>query len=148
MPNNLVKVVKKSRKRVGRGYGSGKGGHTSGRGSKGQKARSSVSILYEGIKVQKSFIKRLPLKRGKGKLNPRKKPLVINLGLLNMMPAGSSVNLETLIKAGLVDEKDAKALGVKILGDGTIEKKLTIELPISNSAAKKVEKAGGKVIKK
>jgi large subunit ribosomal protein L15 len=69
----LPKIKTKSKKRVGRGYGSGKGGHTVGRGQKGQKARGSMGILFEGFKVKKSLIKRLPLKRGKGKFKRRKK---------------------------------------------------------------------------
>ena len=56
-----------SKKRLGRGYGSGKGGHTSGRGQKGQKSRTKVHILFEGLKVKKSTLKKFPLLRGKGK---------------------------------------------------------------------------------
>lgn len=67
----LPKVITKKRKRVGRGMGSGKGSHTSGRGQKGQKARGSVSILFEGMKMKKSLLKRLPLMRGKGKFHPK-----------------------------------------------------------------------------
>ncbi len=69
----LPKVIKKSKKRVGRGMGSGKGSHTSGRGQKGQKSRGDLHILFEGLKVKKSFLKRLPLKRGKAKFNSRLK---------------------------------------------------------------------------
>ncbi len=67
----LPKVVAKSKKRVGRGMGSGKGSHTSGRGQKGQKSRSDLHILFEGLKMKKSFLKRLPLTRGKGKFHSR-----------------------------------------------------------------------------
>ena len=56
-----------AKKRLGRGYGSGKGGHTSSRGQKGQKARTDVHVLFEGLKVKKSTIKKFPLLRGKGK---------------------------------------------------------------------------------
>lgn len=69
---NLPKVVQKSKKRLGRGMGSGKGSHTVGRGQKGQKARGGVHILFEGFKMKKSLIKRLPLARGKGKFHPKK----------------------------------------------------------------------------
>ena len=72
MKIKLEKVVVGTGKRLGRGYGSGKGGHTSGGGQKGQKARGSVNILFEGYKVKKSFFKRLPLLRGKGKFKTRK----------------------------------------------------------------------------
>lgn len=63
----LPKIVGKKLKRVGRGMGSGKGSHTSGRGQKGQKSRSGLHILFEGVKTKKSLLKRLPKLRGKGK---------------------------------------------------------------------------------
>lgn len=69
--NKLPKVVTKRKKIVGRGIGSGRGGHTSGRGQKGQKTRGSINVLFEGLKVKKSFLKRLPLQRGKGKFHPK-----------------------------------------------------------------------------
>lgn len=68
----LPKVIKRSKKRVGRGVGSGKGSHTSGRGQKGQKSRGKVGVLFEGMKMKKSLLKRLPLMRGKGKFHPKK----------------------------------------------------------------------------
>jgi len=148
MEEKLVKIKAKKRKRRGRGYGSGRGGHTAGRGQKGQKARKNLNLLFEGVKVKKSFIKRLPLRRGKGKLKAKDKPLIVKLALLNLLPAGSEVNLDLLIKKGIVDQKQAKKFGVKILGDGILTKKLIIDLPISKSAVKKVEKAGGKVLKR
>lgn len=146
MISQLPKVSERKKKRVGRGYGSGKGGHTSGRGQKGQKSRRHIGVLFEGIKMKKSLIKRLPLRRGKGRFKATDKPLIINLDLLDILPSGTKVNLETLIQAQIVDKKDAIAYGVKILGDGEVKKKFTIELPISKSAAKKIEKKGGKVL--
>jgi len=137
---NLPKVVAKSRKRIGRGYGSGKGGHTVGRGQKGQKARGKIGLLFEGVKVKKSLLKRLPFRRGKGKFKAGKKPMVINLSVLNLLPSGSVVDVALLVKHGIVDKDDAEKYGVKILGDGQITKKLTIKLPMSKSARKKVEK--------
>lgn len=143
---NLPKIVTKKKKRTGRGYGSGKGGHTVGRGQKGQKSRRKIGVLFEGIKVKKSLIKRLPLQRGKGKFKARSKPLVVKLSYLNLLPAGSIVDIATLVKRGIVKEKDAVKYGVKVLGNGELNKKLTVKLPISKSAAKLVEKAGGKVV--
>ena len=145
MDDKLPKVKTKSKKRVGRGYGSGKGGHTAGRGQKGQKSRSGLHILFEGVKVKKSFIKRLPLKRGKGKFKSKDKPIVVKTRYLNLFPTGSRVTLESLVKHGIVKEKDAQKYGVKILGDGEVTKKLTILVPTSKSAAKNIEKAKGKV---
>ena len=145
--NQLPKTTTKAKKRVGRGYGSGKGGHTVGRGAKGQKARSKVKLGFEGTKTKKSLLKRLPLLRGKGKLKSRKpKPVIVNLKYLNLLPKNAQVTIETLGKQGIIDPKEGKNLGVKILGEGKIEKPLTINLPISQGAKKKIEKAGGKVV--
>jgi len=147
MTTKLRKTVTKGKKRVGRGYGSGKGGHTVGRGQKGQKSRSHIGVLFEGIKVKKSLIKRIPLRRGKGKFKSGSKPLIVKLAYLNILPSGTKVSIESLVKHGIVKQDDALKFGVKILGGGKLEKKFTVALPISKSAAKNVEKAGGKVIK-
>jgi large subunit ribosomal protein L15 len=145
MNTQLSKQVKNQKKRVGRGYGSGKGGHTVGRGQKGQKSRRKIGVLFEGIKVKKSLIKKLPLQRGKDKLKARPKPIIVKLSLLNLLPARSTVDVDLLIKEGIVKKEDAAQVGVKILGDGDVKKALKVKLPISKSAAKKVEKAGGSV---
>ncbi len=148
MAKELPKVVTKSKKRRGRGYGSGKGGHTTGRGQKGQKSRRKIGVLFEGVKVKKSLLKRLPLHRGKGRFKAKDKPLIVKLAYLNLLPAGTKVDIEALAKAGIVKRDDAEKYGVKILGDGKLTKRLTLALPVSNSAAKKIEKAGGKIIRK
>jgi large subunit ribosomal protein L15 len=145
MTTQLPKLVERRSKRVGRGYGSGKGGHTTGRGQKGQKSRGKIGVIFEGQKMKKSLIKKLPLQRGRGKFGPSAKPIIIKLSYLNMLPAGSKVDIAALIRGGIVDKKDAEELGVKILGGGKLSKKLTIEVPISGSAAKEVVKVGGKV---
>ncbi len=145
MTPDLAKVTKRSKKRLGRGYGSGKGGHTSGRGQKGQKSRGKIGILFEGVKVKKSLLKKLPFQRGKGKHLANKKPLIINLSVIDLLPSGK-VDIDMLVKNKIVDKSDAEKYGVKILGDGKLTKKFTISLPISKSAAKKIEKAGGKII--
>ncbi len=85
--------------------------------------------------------------RGKGKFKARPKPMIIKLGYLNMLPTNSKVNIDTLVANAIVREKDARKYGVKVLGGGgDLKKKLTIEIPISGSAAKIVEKAGGKIV--
>lgn len=145
MNTKNLKVKTKSTKRIGRGYGSGKGGHTSSRGMKGQKSRSSLGILFEGVKIRKSLLRRLPLKRGKDVFKAHPKPIIINMDHLNMLSAGAKVNIESLVKAGIVKESDAKQVGIKILGNGKLTKKLTVELPTSKSAKKQIEKLGGKV---
>lgn len=146
MTGRLPRVKTKSKKRKGRGYGSGKGGHTVGRGQKGQKSRSKIGVLFEGLKMKKSLIKRLPLRRGKGKFKAKDKPIIVKLNYLNLLPSLSKVDLDLLIREGIVDKDDAQKYGVKILGNGEIKKKLTIVLPISKPAAKKIEKAGGRVV--
>ena len=141
------KIVTSRKKRVGRGYGSGQGGHTVGRGQKGQKSRRKIGVLFEGVKMKKSFIKRLPLGRGKGKFKPKNKPIIVKIDYLNLLTSGATVSLNSLIDGGIVDKNVAYKFGVKILGGGVLNKKLKVELPISKSAAKQVEKAGGEVLK-
>jgi len=143
----MQKVKTSSKKRVGRGYGSGRGGHTTGRGNKGQKARGSVGVLFEGVKVRKSLLNRLPFQRGKGKFKAKPKPLVVNLEALNLMKEGSEVTIDSLAKAGIVKLSDAQDCGVKILGNGKLERRLVVLTPTSKSAAAKIVKAGGKVEK-
>lgn len=118
-------------KRLGRGYGSGKGGHTSGRGQKGQKSRTKIHILFEGQKVKKSSLKKLPLLRGKGKFLAKKKPITISLSKLEVYKKGEKVDINSLIKKGLISKKDAVKYGVKILGKGSLRKDLEILVPMS-----------------
>ena len=143
----LSKTTQRGKKRLGRGYGSGKGGHTVGRGAKGDKARGKVSLIFEGTKIKKSLLKRLPLSRGKGKLKSfQKRPIIINLKHLNLLPKETLVDIGSLVKAGLVEKNQAEAFGIKILGDGELKVALKISLPCSSSAAEKIKKAGGEVI--
>ena len=147
--NKLPKTKTRRKKRVGRGYGSGKGGHTAGRGAKGAKARGKAGLLFEGTKRKKSLVRRLPFQRGKGKLKPLKnKPVVINLDVLNLLPKGKVVDVKTLVKNHLVDGQQAVKSGVKILGGGKLRLPLKVALPCSQSAAVKIKKAGGEVLRK
>jgi large subunit ribosomal protein L15 len=138
--NKLPKVLGKQVKRLGRGYGSGKGGHTSSRGQKGQKSRGSVGIIFEGMKMKKSLIKRLPLQRGKGKFKAEMKPEIVKTSALKDLAAGTKVTLELLIKEGMVDAQRAKDYGVKILKDVELTKKLVFEVPTSKSVSPPPEK--------
>jgi len=141
--NNLEKITTRSKKRLGQGHGSGRV-KTSGRGTKGQNARSKRSLSFEGGALP--LIKRLPFRRGKGKNKLfKKKPVVINVKALELLKDGAIVDLKTLISNNIVDANDAKEYGVKILGDGEIKKSLTVKLPISKQAADKIKKAGGSV---
>ncbi|TDE39009.1 50S ribosomal protein L15 [Antarcticimicrobium sediminis] len=133
----------KSRKRVGRGPGSGKG-KTAGRGIKGQKSRSGVAINgYEG--GQMPLYQRLP-KRGFNKPN-RKEFSVINLGLIQKfieagkLDAGQAITEDALIASGLVRRK---LDGIRVLAKGEFNTKVTIEVTgASKSAVAAVEAAGG-----
>lgn len=145
--SSLPKTTKRSKKRLGRGYGSGKGGHTAGRGAKGQKARNKVHLWFEG--GQLPLVKRMPFQRGKGRFKSlTKNPLIVNLKYLNVLPKGSSVSLKTLIKHNIVRKTEAEKYGVKILGDGKLVNPLKISLPISKTASAAVKKAGGSIVTK
>nr|WP_320048439.1 50S ribosomal protein L15 [uncultured Desulfuromonas sp.] len=130
----------KNRKRIGRGPGSGTG-KTAARGHKGQNARSGGGVKpgFEG--GQMPLHRRLP-KRGFTPYS-RKEYALVNLRDLETLEAGSVVDAEALIKAGLVKlVKD----GVKVLGDGELTKALTVKAQkFSKSAAAKIEAAGGKI---
>lgn len=141
--NNLKKTIKNKRRRLGQGHGSGRV-KTSGRGTKGQNAKSKRSLSFEGGALP--LIKRLPFTRGKGKNKVfKKKPIVVNIKALSLLKAGSVVDLKALISHNIVREEDAKTYGVKILGDGDLKNAFTIKLPISKKAAAKITKAGGKI---
>lgn len=140
--SKLPKIKSPSKKRVGRGHGSGRG-KTSGRGTKGQKARSDIALSFEGGALP--LIKRLPFSRGRGKNKPiRKNPIIINVKYLNLLPENTVVDIPVLIKHKIVTD-DAKEYGVKILGEGSLKIPLTIKLPTSKGASSKISKAGGKV---
>lgn len=141
--NNLEKVTAKKKRRLGLGHGSGRG-KTSGRGTKGQKARGDVPLDFEGGALP--LIKRLPFLRGKGKHKPFKKsPVVINVGALSAFSKNSVVDLESLSKLKFVDMVDSLANGIKVLGDGDLNVSLTVKVPVSKKARIKIEKAGGVV---
>ena len=143
---NLKKV--KSKKRLGRGIGSGKG-KTCGRGHKGQKSRSGVAIKsFEG--GQMPLYRRLPKRGFKSFNNQVKKSVaIINLSKIQeilkkkkILP-NAKLNLSTLQKSHLINKKYNK---LKLLGSGDIKIKFDIEANfISNSAKEKIEKLGGKV---
>lgn len=138
MVHNLPSLVEKSKKRVGRGHGSGKV-KTSGRGQKGQKARGSIPPHFEG--GQLSILKRLPLLRGKGRNKSRHdKPEIISTTALSVFKDKSKVTLDALKKEGIVSEK---AVSVKILAGKALEVALTVSVPCSASAKTMIEKAGG-----
>ena len=136
-----VEGARHSKKRVGRGVGSGMG-KTSTRGHKGQNARSGGGVRpgYEG--GQTPLFKRLP-KRGFTNIN-RKEYAVVNLGdINNKFEAGAIVDVEALKKAGLVKKEYE---GVKILSHGELDKALTIKAAkFSKAAIEKINAVGGTI---
>ena len=128
------------RNRVGRGTSSGNG-KTSGRGQKGQKARSGggVRLGFEG--GQTPLFRRLP-KRGFNNIN-RKEFAIVNLTDLNKFEDGSEVTATILVENGIIkNEKD----GIKVLANGSLEKKLTVKATkFSKAAQAAIEAAGGSV---
>lgn len=140
--HQLTVKKKTARKTVGRG---GKRGTYSGRGNKGQKARSGASIdpLFEG--GRSSLVERLKKVRGFKSMHPKKNVIKLE-SLEKKFKDGETVSLETLLAAKLVDKKTAKN-GVKILGNGKISKKLVIEktMLLSSSAKDAIIKAGGTI---
>lgn len=141
--SSLIKITKTGQKRLGQGHGSGRG-KTSGRGTKGQNARSSRPLSFEGGAL--SLIKRLPFIRGKGKNKSFKsQQLPINVERLNVLKKQTVVDVKALVDNKIVDSEYAKKYGVKILGNGKLDVALIVKLPVSKGALKKIEKAGGKV---
>ena len=142
--NNRDKI-NKSKIRVGRGIGSGKG-KTSGRGVKGQKSRSGVAIKsFEG--GQMPLYRRLP-KRGFKSLN-KDKTAILNLSKIQNIINKTKNNIKSTLDLKILKEKklvNKKSLKLKILGTGEIKKNIEISAHFaSKQALSKIEKAGGKI---
>ena len=136
--NNRNKI-KRPKIRVGRGIGSGKG-KTSGRGVKGQKSRSGVAIKsFEG--GQMPLYRRVPKLKHFPIVN-QNNFTVINVSRLNDLKEGTTVNLDSLVKEGILTKPKNP---LKILGNGKLEVKLTVQAAaFTTSAKKKIEDVGGK----
>ena len=129
---------RKVRNRVGRGIGSGNG-KTAGKGHKGQNARSGGGVRpgFEG--GQNPLFRRIP-KRGFTNIN-RKEYAIVNLEALNRFEDGAEVTAALLLETGIVSNEKA---GIKVLGHGTLSKKLTVKAhKFSASAKEAIENAGG-----
>lgn len=133
--------AKHSRKRVGRGVGSGHGTYSC-RGLKGQNSRSGGGVhpLFEG--GQNPLSKRLPYKRGFNNIF-RTEYSVVNVDRLNIFPEGTEVTPETMVSAGII--KGLKK-PVKVLGEGELSQKLVVKAnKFSETAKSKIEATGGTV---
>ncbi|MEI8062109.1 MAG: uL15 family ribosomal protein [bacterium] len=143
MHNLKAKTKRKTSNQIGRG---GKRGKTSGRGTKGQKARAGHKIRPE----LRDYIKKLPKLRGHGKntnFSIQTKPVIINLGdLESVYKAGETVTPTTLIKKGLLSTAKGRNPSVKVLLNGTISIKLNIKnCTVSEGVKALIEKVGGTV---
>lgn len=134
---------KSKAKRIGRGYGSGVGGHTVGRGMKGQKSRAGHKSLIGFEGGQTPFFRRMPKFMGFKPLN-KVVNVAMNLDVISdNYKSGEKVTLESLKSKGLIGKRIEN---VKVLGNGEIKKKITVEgLPMSKSAQEKIVKAGGSI---
>ena len=143
--NQIQRNTKRSKSRqVGRG---GKRGKTSGRGHKGQKQHGGHGIRPH----MRDVIKKLPKLRGRGKNSNKSiqdKPQVVNLSdIESVYKTGETVNPDTLLANELIIKKSGKIGPVKVLGNGELTKKVTVEgCEISKSVEEKVKKAGGSII--
>ena len=143
MRQHLLKpdIGKKSRKRVGRGNGSGSGNY-SGKGMKGQKSRSGggVRLGFEG--GQLALIKKLPKMRGFTNIF-KIKYSIVNVGALSLFSEGSVIDSKSLFDKGLINNTKT---AIKILGDGDITQSLEVRAnKFSKSAVDKIESVGGTI---
>jgi len=135
--------AKKTRKRVGRGTGSG-AGKTAGRGTKGQNSRTSGGVRPYHMGGNLPFFRKLPFLRGEG-FTPRNRVRYaeVNLDSLQGFQAGDEITPESLKAAGLLKGKD---LPIKIMGRGDINIALKIKAhKVTEGARQKIEKAGGTI---
>lgn len=137
MDLHKLKKQVKNKKRKGRGISAGSG-KTAGRGTKGQRSRTGGGVRpgFEG--GQNPLTKRVPKKRGFKSIAPKSQTVTISM--LDKLKDGSVITLDFLKK-----EKIVNTDRVKIVSKGEITKKITIKVPISKSAAKKVVDAGGRI---
>jgi large subunit ribosomal protein L15 len=144
--SKLTKITQKPARRCGRGIGSGLGGHTSGRGAKGDKARGSTALAFAGTKHKKSWIKRLPFMRGKHRLQSQKNIININLNQIEKwFKVNDIVDINSITKKSKISLKNFHS-DFKILATGNITKALKFKgLSLSKVAQNKIIAAGGNI---
>lgn len=142
----LTKTTSKPARRCGRGIGSGLGGHTSGRGAKGDKARGTTKLTFDGTKIKKNWIKRLPFLRGKNRLSNQKNVITFTLTQIDKwFEKGETVDINSLAQKSHISFKRLNAQ-VKILSAGEITKSLKFKgVLVSDSTSKKIIAAGGNI---
>ncbi len=137
----LPKLVQTTKKRLGRGHGSGRV-KTSGRGTKGQNARGHVRMGFEG--GQLPLTKRLPFLRGKKRNKSLvDKPMLFYVGSLDQFPEHAIIDKAFFIKHNIID---AITTQVKVVGNVKLEHAYIVQVPCSKQSATAITKAGGKVV--
>jgi len=143
---NLPKLNEGARgkgKRLGRGYGSGKGAKSTRGTTRHQRAREHIPLAFEG--GQNRLVKRFPLLRGKAKNKSVQLPSVtVALSALEVFADGTEVSVKTLLENNIVSDV-APYQKVKVLAKGELSKKLTVKLSVSSKAKELIEAAGGTV---
>lgn len=144
--SSLTKITTKSAKRVGRGIGSAKGGHTTGRGVKGDTIRGKTKITFDGTKIKKGWIKRLPFLRGKHRVLPFGILSTFNLGELDkLFKEKETVDVKSIAKKAKLKQEDLGTV-VKILSKGKLTKALSFKgLVFSENAKKQILASGGTI---
>lgn len=140
--SSIKKITDRAAKRLGRGYGSGKGGHTSSRGQKGQKSRtgSKVPLWFEGGSLPLS--KRIPMWRGKGRFKSLHPTAELTLSDLNKIEL-TDITLDSLKLNRVIDRRFKKA---KVISKGKLSKKVNLKgIGVSESAKKEIEALGGTI---
>ena len=142
--HELPKTTKTKAKRLGRGFGSGKG-TKSGRGTtRHQSAREKIPLHFEG--GQGRLVKKFPLLRGKGRNRSYgTNVLLLNFNLFENWNSADVVNIENLLKFNIIKLNDLKR-GVKLGSVGEPKVALTVEIPVTKNALAKLQSKGGKII--
>jgi len=142
---NLKRIVIGTKKRVGRGAGSGKGMHTTGKGQKGQKTRGKIPAWFEG--GQLPLIRRTPFLKGKNRFKSfSEKPILVSLDQLNKFENKDVVDHATLAKVLKISPKRLEWEKAKVVGNGKLTKALTVKIPATASATKAITAAGGSIL--
>ncbi|MFA6007828.1 MAG: uL15m family ribosomal protein [Candidatus Shapirobacteria bacterium] len=145
--STLKKITGKKAKRVGRGIGSGVGGHTTGRGAKGDNVRGHGKLTFDGGKIKKGWLKRLPFLRGKHRLLPKEDTIIINFTQISKWFKNGEIvdNKSIFQKVARATRKDLTKK-IKVLSTGEIDKKLIFKgVELSKKAIAKVLASGGKI---
>lgn len=141
--SNLTSIGVKKAKRLGRGYGSGKGAKSTRGITRHQKARTDIPLYFEG--GQGRLVKKYPLWRGKGKNNSHRAQIFpVAVEKLQTLRDNDTVTESSLVEAKIITVSDTRNV-IKIVGKGALSKKLKVTLPVTQSAKAVIEKAGGTV---